>query len=158
LTEDQRKRFQEGIALFNRGHFFDCHEALEEVWLQSYGDRKKFLQGLIQVAVALHHLRNGNLAGAQRLLAAAVEKLSGPVPDSETIGVDALLAALAAHPGLVFTRAQLLAQVWGDEYYDDHVVDVHVSNLRRKLQDDPTNSRYIQSVRGVGYRFGGQRE
>ena len=95
MTEDQRKRFQEGIALFNRGQFFDCHEALEEVWLQSYGDRKKFLQGLIQVAVALHHLRNGNLAGARRLLAAAVEKLSGPVPDSETIGVDALLAALA---------------------------------------------------------------
>ena len=95
MTEDQRKRFQEGIALFNRGQFFDCHEALEEVWLQSYGVRKKFLQGLIQVAVALHHLRNGNLAGAQRLLAAAVEKLSGPVPDSETIDVDALLAALA---------------------------------------------------------------
>lgn len=95
MTEDQRKRFQEGIALFNRGQFFDCHEALEEVWLQSYGDRKKFLQGLIQVAVALHHLRNGNLAGAQRLLAAAVEKLSGPVPDSETIDVDALRAALA---------------------------------------------------------------
>ena len=69
-----------------------------------------------------------------------------------------LLAALAAHPGLVFTRAQLLEQVWGDEYYDDHVVDVHVSNLRRKLQDDPANSRYVQSVRGVGYRFGGQRE
>ena len=95
MTEDQRKRFQEGIALFNRGQFFDCHEALEEVWLQSYGDRKKFLQGLIQVAVALHHLRNGNLAGARRLLAAAVEKLSGPVPDSETIDVDALLAVLA---------------------------------------------------------------
>ena len=95
MTEDQRTRFQEGIALFNRGQFFDCHEALEEVWLQSYGDRKKFLQGLIQVAVALHHLRNGNLAGAQRLLAVAVEKLSGPVPDSQTIDGDALLAALA---------------------------------------------------------------
>ena len=79
-------------------------------------------------------------------------------PVSLTSREYALLAALAAHPGLVFTRAQLLAQVWGDEYYDDHVVDVHVSNLRRKLQDDPTNSRYIQSVRGVGYRFGGQRE
>ena len=79
-------------------------------------------------------------------------------PVSLTSREYALLAALAAHPGLVFTRAQLLEQVWGDEYYDDHVVDVHVSNLRRKLQDDPTNSRYIQSVRGVGYRFGGQRE
>lgn len=66
-----------------------------------------------------------------------------------------LLATMAAHPGLVFTRSQLLERVWGDEYYDDHVVDVHLSNLRRKLEDDPSCPRYIQTVRGVGYRFEG---
>lgn len=65
----------------------------------------------------------------------------------------ALLEALAAHPGRVFTREQLLERVWGDEYYDDHVVDVHVGNLRKKLEDDPADPRYIETVRGVGYRF-----
>ena len=95
MTEHQRERFLEGIALFNRGEFFDCHEALEEVWLELSGERKKFLQGLIQVAVALHHLRNGNRVGAERLLAAAVEKLAGDSPEREIIDVDALLAALA---------------------------------------------------------------
>jgi len=95
LTEHQRERFLEGIALFNRGEFFDCHEALEEVWLELSGERKKFLQGLIQVAVALHHLRNGNRVGAGRLLAAAVEKLAGDSPEREIIDVDALLADLA---------------------------------------------------------------
>jgi len=55
-----------------------------------------------------------------------------------------ILATLAAHPGRVFTRAQVLAQVWGDAYYDDHVVDVHVGNLRKK----------VETVRGAGYRFG----
>lgn len=70
----------------------------------------------------------------------------------------ALLAAMAAHPGLVFTRSQLLERVWGDGYYDDHVVDVHVANLRKKLGDDPANPRYVQTVRGVGYRFEGRRE
>lgn len=65
----------------------------------------------------------------------------------------ALLAALAAHPGRVFTRAQLLERVWGDAYYDDHVVEVHVGNLRRKLEDDPARPRYVETVRGVGYRF-----
>jgi two-component system, OmpR family, alkaline phosphatase synthesis response regulator PhoP len=65
----------------------------------------------------------------------------------------ALLSAMAAHPGLVFTRSQLLERVWGDEYYDDHVVDVHVGNLRKKLEEDPSNPRYVQTVRGVGYRF-----
>lgn len=70
----------------------------------------------------------------------------------------ALLAAMVAHPGLVFTRSQLLEQVWGDEYYDDHVVDVHVGNLRKKLKDDAANPLYVQTVRGVGYRFVGPRE
>ena len=95
MTEHQRERFLEGIALFNRGEFFDCHEALEEVWLELSGERKKFLQGLIQVAVALHHLRNGNRVGAERLLAAAVEKLAGDSPERVLIDVDALLASLA---------------------------------------------------------------
>ncbi len=65
----------------------------------------------------------------------------------------ALLVAMATHPGQVFTRSQLLERVWGDEYYDDHVVDVHVGNLRKKLEDDPASPRYVQTVRGVGYRF-----
>jgi DNA-binding response OmpR family regulator len=64
----------------------------------------------------------------------------------------ALLVTLARHPGRVFTRALLLEQVWGDEYYDDHVVDVHIANLRKKLEEDATHPRYIVTVRGVGYR------
>jgi len=66
----------------------------------------------------------------------------------------ALLATLASQPGRVFTRAQLLARVWGDELYDAHVVDVHVANLRKKIEDDPAHPRYVETVRGVGYRFG----
>lgn len=65
----------------------------------------------------------------------------------------ALLATLAQHPRRVFTRAQLLEQVWGDEYYDDHVVDVHIGNLRKKLDEDVAHPRYIATVRGVGYRM-----
>jgi len=65
-----------------------------------------------------------------------------------------ILATLAAHPGRVFTRAQVLAQVWGDAYYDKHVVDVHVGNLRKKIEDDPAHPRYVETVRGAGYRFG----
>ena len=64
-----------------------------------------------------------------------------------------LLATLAGQPGRVFTRAQLLEQVWGAEYYDDHVVDVHIANLRHKLGDDPADPTVVETVRGVGYRF-----
>jgi two-component system, OmpR family, alkaline phosphatase synthesis response regulator PhoP len=64
-----------------------------------------------------------------------------------------LLATLAAHPGRVFTRKRLMEQVLGDEFYDDHVIDVHVANLRKKVEEDPAHPRWIETVRGVGYRF-----
>jgi DNA-binding response OmpR family regulator len=65
-----------------------------------------------------------------------------------------LLATLASRPGLVFSRGQLLERVWGDNYFGgDHVVDVHVANLRKKVEDDPSSPRYVETVRGVGYRF-----
>ncbi|HEV2580722.1 MAG TPA: response regulator transcription factor [Ktedonobacteraceae bacterium] len=70
----------------------------------------------------------------------------------------ALLLELARHPGRVYTRAQLLERVWGDAYYDEHVVDVHVANLRKKLEADLAHPQYIETVRGVGYRFRRKRE
>jgi DNA-binding response OmpR family regulator len=64
-----------------------------------------------------------------------------------------LLAALVREPGIVVSRTSLLEQAWGPEYVaDDHLVDVHVANVRRKLGDDPASPRFIQTVRGVGYR------
>jgi two-component system alkaline phosphatase synthesis response regulator PhoP len=65
-----------------------------------------------------------------------------------------LLSALAAHPGRAFTRSQLLEHVWGADYFgDDHVVDVHIANLRKKLSDGSAQSQLIETVRGVGYRL-----
>jgi uncharacterized protein len=70
------KRCREGIELFNRAAFFDAHEALEDVWRAAPQPEKRFLQGLIQVAVALHHHGNGNLAGARSVLRRAFRNLS----------------------------------------------------------------------------------
>jgi DNA-binding response OmpR family regulator len=64
-----------------------------------------------------------------------------------------LLAALTREPGIVVTRARLLDQVWGTTFVaDDHIVDVHIANVRRKLGDDPADPRFVETVRGVGYR------
>jgi DNA-binding response OmpR family regulator len=66
-----------------------------------------------------------------------------------------LLDVLSAEPGVVFSRVQLLERVWGPGWFgDDHVVDVHLANLRRKLGDDALVQRYVRTVRGVGYRIG----
>ena len=64
-----------GIALFNEADFFAAHEALEEVWRDAPGPERKFLQGLIQVAVAFHHHSKRNPTGARSLLKRALHNL-----------------------------------------------------------------------------------
>jgi DNA-binding response OmpR family regulator len=69
-----------------------------------------------------------------------------------------LLDTLTARPRVAFSRAQLLERVWGENWFgDDHLVDVHISNLRRKLRDDPRSPDFVATVRGVGYRMGAGR-
>ncbi len=65
-----------------------------------------------------------------------------------------ILAALVRDPGVVLGRATLLDRIWGPDFVgDDHLVDVHVANLRRKLGDDPGRPRFVETIRGVGYRL-----
>ena len=65
-----------------------------------------------------------------------------------------LLAFLASHPRLAFSRAQLMDRVWGYEAaFDTGTVTVHVRRLREKIEDDPSSPRHVQTVWGVGYRF-----
>ncbi len=67
-----------------------------------------------------------------------------------------ILLSLATHPRLVFSRAQLIERVWGSDFYgDERVVDVHVKELRKRLEDDPSKPEVITTVRGAGYRFDG---
>lgn len=65
-----------------------------------------------------------------------------------------LLAGLAREPGMVIPRKQLLERVWGAEYGpDDHLLDVHLAKLRRKLGDEAAAPRFIETVRGAGLRL-----
>jgi DNA-binding response OmpR family regulator len=86
--------------------------------------------------------------------------------DSRTVAVDGapvdltrtefdILAALALRPKSAFDRRQLIEAVWGGEWFgDEHVVDVHVGHLRRKLGDPARDPRFIRTIRGVGYGLG----
>ena len=64
------------------------------------------------------------------------------------------LSSLAAHPGWVYSRQQIMEQLWDGEFYGElRTVDVHVRNIRSKIETDPRKPRYILTVRGMGYKF-----
>jgi len=87
---------REGIELFNRAAFFDAHEALEDVWRSAPAADKKFLQGLIQVAVALYHHGNGNSVGARSVLKRGFRNLSRYPEDFGGIDSGFLLNSISA--------------------------------------------------------------
>jgi DNA-binding response OmpR family regulator len=65
-----------------------------------------------------------------------------------------LLHFLASHPRRIFSREQLLDEVWGrDRFVTPRTVDVHMRRLREKIEDHPEKPQYLQTVRGAGYRF-----
>jgi predicted metal-dependent hydrolase len=79
MTDSSKTRpreYLEGIEHFNAGHYYEAHEAWEDIWLRSSRDEKLFYQVLIQVAASLYHHNRGNLRGCERLYRAAKEKLA----------------------------------------------------------------------------------
>jgi predicted metal-dependent hydrolase len=80
--------FLRGIEQFNRCQFFQCHETWEQLWREERGASRLFYKGLIQAAVALFHLRNGNCHGAEKLLARALEYVSPYRPNHLGLNVD----------------------------------------------------------------------
>src|SRR6266702_1557045 len=90
-------RFAEGIKLFNSAHFFEAHEVLEDVWRAAPEPERKFFQGLIQIAVALHHYSKGNRVGCRSLLERGRRNLA---------------AYPSAHHGLDLVSLRLSVEQW----------------------------------------------
>ena len=83
-----------GVALFNRGKFFEAHEILEDFWRAAPAEQKKFLQGLVQVAVAFHHHSTGNHTGMRSVLERATRNLAENSRCFDRINLPPLLAVL----------------------------------------------------------------
>jgi predicted metal-dependent hydrolase len=82
-----------GIEQFNRGEYFECHETLEALWLAEPTSLRRLYQGILQVGVALHHLRAGNYRGASGLLARGRGHLEAFAPRCLGVDVASLLVA-----------------------------------------------------------------
>jgi predicted metal-dependent hydrolase len=85
-----------GVSLFNRAHFFDAHEVLEDVWREAplHSPSRRHLQGLVQVAVAFHHQSKGNHVGARSVLERALRNLNGADSSFPDLDLDRLRAEL----------------------------------------------------------------
>jgi two-component system, OmpR family, alkaline phosphatase synthesis response regulator PhoP len=65
-----------------------------------------------------------------------------------------VLALLASHPGRVYSREQIMRHLWGGEFFGEaRAADVHIQHIRKKIEPDPKNPRYVHTVRGAGYKF-----
>jgi Uncharacterized conserved protein len=71
----QREKFEKGVELFNSRHFFECHDVIEEIWMEWTGSDRTFFQGIIHVAVGFYHLDNENYRGSRSQLSKGIVKL-----------------------------------------------------------------------------------
>ena len=92
----QRNSIRHGVALFNRAHFFDAHEGLEDVWREAplHSVSRRHLQGMVQLAVAFHHQSKGNHVGAQSVLERAMRNLHGADSSFPSLDLDRLRTEL----------------------------------------------------------------
>jgi uncharacterized protein len=102
----------EGVALFNEQRFWHAHEAWETLWLKATGDEKQFLQGLIQLAAAYHHVQRGTYRGGVRLFDAALRRLAPFPPGHDGIGRAEAVAAAERHRRCIAEGGNVAA----DEY------------------------------------------
>lgn len=95
MAEEQNAGlYLRGVEYFNRGEYFDSHEVWEELWISETGEDRRFYQGLIQAAVALYHLENGNAVGSQKLVDSSAAYLQGYRPEHHGLDVDRFLASV----------------------------------------------------------------
>lgn len=84
------EKFELGCTHFNEGEYFEAHEVWEDLWMEAQGPRRSYLQGLIQVAVALHHAGNENWAGTRKLSASALGHLAKGEAEAHEVDVEVL--------------------------------------------------------------------
>ena len=87
-------RFLKGIDEFNQRLFFECHETLEEIWLEEHGEERRFYQGIIQVAAGYFKLEQGVPAGAIKLWNSGLEKLEPYAPVYLGIDLESFVRAV----------------------------------------------------------------
>jgi uncharacterized protein len=120
---DYDPKYLEGIEFFNRCDFFEAHESWEELWQEYQGPSRKFYQGLIQVAVCLHHFGNGNTRGARKLYHSSIGYLNDYRPHHEGVNVERLIDELTRCCEVILDAAEEYPQA---EIVPDLIPEIHL--------------------------------
>jgi len=123
-TAEYDPRYLQGIELFNDCEFFESHEVWEDLWKDYQGPSRKFYQGLIQAAVALHHFGNGNIRGAKKLYFTSLGYLEAFRPTHEGIDLDKFFADMQRCFAEVVNSEQEFPQVDLDA---EQIPEIHLA-------------------------------
>jgi predicted metal-dependent hydrolase len=115
-----------GIECFNACEFFEAHEVWEELWQEYQGPSRKFYQGLIQVAVCLHHFGNGNIRGARKLYHSSRNYLDAYRPHHLGLNVDQLFAELEHCCREILASTEEYPRI---EIVPDRIPEIHLDPL-----------------------------
>lgn len=95
MSQEEPEEFWRGVEQFNQGQFYACHDTLEALWMTATEPEKTFYQGVLQVAVGLYHLGNGNWRGAVILLGEGIKRLDRYPSTYSGIDIDELIISSA---------------------------------------------------------------
>ncbi|RIK83126.1 MAG: DUF309 domain-containing protein [Planctomycetota bacterium] len=115
--------YRRGIQCFNECEFFEAHEAWEELWTEYRGPGRRYLQGLIQAAVALHHFGNGNIRGARKVYGTSRAYLDEYRPAYKGLDLDAFLAQYDRCFAAVLNSTDEYPQI---EIDPDQIPEIHL--------------------------------
>lgn len=116
-------RFVEGVRLFNECEFFEAHDVWEELWSDYQGPSRKFYQGMIQVAVCLHHFGNGNTRGAKKLYFGSRSYLEEYRPHHNGVDLDKLFVELERCCAEILSSAEEYPKT---EIVPDLIPEIHL--------------------------------
>jgi len=131
-TSQYDRRYLAGIEHFNVCDFFEAHEAWEELWTEYQGPSRKFYQGLIQVAVCLHHFGNGNARGAIKLYHSSRGYLNEYRPFHEGVNLDKLFREMEACCQELLASTETFPRV---EMNPELIPEIHIQDSFRGEMD-----------------------
>jgi predicted metal-dependent hydrolase len=129
--------YLEGIAHFNGCDFFEAHETWEELWTEYRGPARRFFQGLIQVAVALHHFGNGNIRGARKVYESSLGYLDAYRPQYLGLDLEAFLAQYAECFADVLASSEEFPEI---EMVPDRIPEIHLDGNADLRATEPSAS------------------